>query len=61
MNLRTFFVKESKSNKKDRKSVNTRTRNSIKDSKVQSVAECDSSLNLQNERDITEQVLCLNI
>lgn len=48
MNLRTFFVRESNNNKKDKKSVSIKTRNSIKDSKVQSVAECDNSLNLQD-------------
>jgi len=44
--LSTFFVRESSRSKKERKSVNINTRNSIKDSKSQSVAECDCSLNL---------------
>ena len=44
--LRTFFVKESNRSKNARKSVNINTKYSIKGSKVQSVAECDSSLNL---------------
>lgn len=48
INLRTFFVKESTNNKKDRRNVNIRTKYSIKGSKVQSVAECDNSLNLRS-------------
>jgi len=46
MKLRTFFVRESNRSKKERKSVNAKTINSIEDSKGQSVAECDRSLNL---------------
>ena len=44
--MRTFFVRESNNSKKDKRSVNTKTKYSIKGLKVQSVAECDNSLNL---------------
>jgi hypothetical protein len=48
INLSTFFVRESNMSKNDRRKASIKTKNSIKGSKVQSVAECDGSLNLHS-------------